>query len=346
MLIALPVSIIATLLAILALVPFARKIGLVDVATGRKNHVGHIPLIGGLSIAVGFVCAFFWLTPASEETLWVLAATLFLLLIGIADDLFGLGWRSRLAAQIVATGLVMTTTELQLSALGSLPIIGTLSAGYLAPLLTILAVVGLTNAFNLIDGIDGLAGSMALISIFAIITFQNGLHVHNLEYLAVMAAALLPYLYFNMFGGQRYKIFLGDAGSTALGFVIAWTLINQTQSPGTGMAPSAALWCVAIPVLDTIGVMFRRMRKGQSPFMPDRMHLHHILMRVGLSPKASLALLTCAACSLAFVGLVFNQIAPNWSSLGFVCAFCLYAWGLSNAWKVTRMLKRRRVEKR
>jgi UDP-GlcNAc:undecaprenyl-phosphate GlcNAc-1-phosphate transferase len=128
--------------------------------------------------------------------------------------------------------------------------------------------------------------------------------------LVVLAAASLPYLVANQ-GFMGGKIFLGDAGSMLIGYLLAWALISMSQMPGTQLSPVNVLWCVALPVFDTFAVMYRRMRQGRSPFKPDRGHIHHILLGFGLTPRATLAILILLATGLALIGAFLSSAAHS-----------------------------------
>lgn len=330
-----------SLTALLLLTPVARAVGLVDTPNSRKLHEGAVPLIGGITIFISSIVYLLFFAPQVHDKILVLFATASLLFLsGLMDDFKPLSWRMRLVTQVFAAGSMIYFTDIKIESLGDLFGFGLIETGMLSVPLTILAVVGITNAFNLCDGIDGLAGSLALVAIAAIIAFQSsGGGNPDLDFLLAIGAATVPYLLFNIFGNQNRKVFLGDAGSLFIGYVICFTLIHQTQRADATIQPASALWVVAIPLVDTIGVMVRRVRKGQSPFQPDRNHLHHILMRAGFSPKGALVLLTGSASSLVLLGLAIEGSAPQWSFPAFFLVFIGYYWLLTHAWRVQRLLK-------
>jgi UDP-GlcNAc:undecaprenyl-phosphate GlcNAc-1-phosphate transferase len=163
----------------------------------------------------------------------------------------------------------------------------------------------------MMDGIDGLAGSLTLVSIGAIALFVGPTPLHGMMVLmALLAVASLPYLIVNL-GFMGRKIFLGDAGSMAIGYLLAWTLIRLSQQPHTHLSPVDVLWCVALPILDTFAVMYRRLRQGKSPFKPDRGHIHHILMAAGFGPRKTLVALVALAASIAILGSVIRSLSTG-----------------------------------
>jgi UDP-GlcNAc:undecaprenyl-phosphate GlcNAc-1-phosphate transferase len=171
------------------------------------------------------------------------------------------------------------------------------------------AVIGLINAFNLMDGIDGLAGCLALVSAGTIALLVP---THMPAPLAVivflLAAALYSFLISNPgLLGQRARVFLGDAGSIVLGSVIARTPLALSQDDPRRMSPGLVLWCVAVPVMDTLAVIHRRLRCGESPFTPDRTHIHHQLVNAGPGPRPTLVCLVACAAALPFVGVLIHE---------------------------------------
>ena len=159
-----------------------------------------------------------------------------------------------------------------------------------------------------------------------------------------MIAAILPYIMLNLgILGRRYKVFMGDAGSTMIGFTIIWILLETTQGKTHPISPVTALWIIAIPLMDMVAIMYRRLRKGMSPFSPDRQHIHHLIMRAGFTSRQAFVLITLAAALLALVGVAaeYTRIVPEWVMLIlFLVAFFLYGYCIKRAWKVARMVKR------
>lgn len=108
-----------------------------------------------------------------------------------------------------------------------------------------------------------------------------------------MIATIVPYILLNLgILGRRYKVFMGDAGSTLIGFTAIWLLLQSSQGKAHSINPVTALWIIAIPLMDMIAIMYRRLRKGMSPFSPDRQHIHHLIMRAGFTPRQAFVLIT------------------------------------------------------
>lgn len=133
-----------------------------------------------------------------------------------------------------------------------------------------------------------------------------------------MIAAILPYILLNLgILGRRYKVFMGDAGSTLIGFTVIWILLETTQGKTHPISPVTALWIIAIPLMDMVAIMYRRLRKGMSPFSADRQHIHHLVMRAGFTSRQAFVLITLAAAILASIGALaeYFRLVPEWAML-------------------------------
>jgi UDP-N-acetylglucosamine 2-epimerase (hydrolysing) len=311
------VALTVTLVAIFTLRPLAPRLGLVDRPNARKCHRGRIPLIGGLCFFLGLVAGLSYLDVIDSFVVALLGASALILLTGLVDDLYDLSVKSRLTIQIGTVLAVIAATGVHIDGLGRLFGDSQLRVYALGIPLTVLAVVGLMNAFNMLDGIDGLAGGLAMVGILAVIAFSSGTGWQALSVLMLLQllmVALIPYLGVNLGWPDGRKIFMGDAGSTLVGFLLGWSLIYLSQPRVGHIAPVDVLWCVAIPLMDTLGVMVRRMRLGRSPFKADRQHLHHLLLDAGYSQRVALVIIIGASGALAVAGYVLRT-APELLSL-------------------------------
>ena len=166
---------------------------------------------------------------------------------------------------------------------------------------TIFVVVGVINALNMADGVDGLAGGQALVSLllFAAFALYAGNNA-SAERLVTAAAAVAGFLLWNMRrpGLPRARVFLGDAGSMVLGFLIAWTAVRLSQNPEHPVSPVLGPWTIALPLIDCVSLILRRLRQRRSPFAGDRDHLHHLLLDAGYTPTAIAVVLMLASAVL------------------------------------------------
>ena len=171
---------------------------------------------------------------------------------------------------------------------------------------TIFAVVGIVNAFNMIDGINGLCAGFALIALGAL-QAGSGFDVANYS-LVIAMGSIIGFLFYNLgFLGTKRRVFLGDNGSTFLGFLVAWTCINYSQSSENLIQPVTCLWIVAIPLLDCLGVIIGRAVKGILPFSPGRDHIHHKLQKITKSSSKTLITLLTLGSLIAFIGIMIEK---------------------------------------
>ena len=333
----------------------AKKIGLVDRPNYRKRHQGLIPLVGGISVYVGICFAFLasWLSSSyyvPHARLYLGCAGV-LVLVGALDDRFDISVKFRAITQAFVAVVMMAYAELYLSNFGYILGSWEFLLGPFGYIVTLFAVWAAINAFNMVDGIDGLLGGLSSVSFAAlgIILILDG-QTSLAMWCFAMIAAILPYILLNLgVLGRRYKVFMGDAGSTFIGFTLIWMLLQTTQGSAHPISPVTALWIIAIPLMDMIAIMYRRLRKGLSPFSADRQHIHHLIMRAGFTSRQAFALITLAAALLASIGVIaeYMEIIPEWVMLAlFLLAFVLYDYCIKRAWKVARFIRRHKRRQR
>ncbi|AUY25857.1 UDP-N-acetylglucosamine--undecaprenyl-phosphate N-acetylglucosaminephosphotransferase [Mixta calida] len=286
----------------------AKKVGLVDKPNARKHHNGHIPLVGGVSVYLSLWIIYIlqpgWLP---DFTLYMACATM-LIVVGVLDDKLDLPVMPRMALQALVASIMMYN-GLYLYSLGNILFGYELVLGVLGYGVTLLAVVGAINAFNMVDGIDGLLGALSSVTFGALATvFWMGGNDEMALWCLCLMVACLPYILLNLGipWGRKFKVFMGDAGSTLIGFTVIWLLIVATQGDDAVMQPVTALWLIAVPLMDMLRVMIARIRRGDSPFKPDREHLHHVLLKYGMKPHLSVLCVTGGAVINSFIGIVFD----------------------------------------
>jgi len=312
----------------------ARRVGLVDKPNARKHHTGHIPLVGGVSVYLS-LWIMYGLQPGwfPDFFVYIFCASL-LLIVGVIDDRFDLPFIPRLLLQALMA-CVMMWNGYYLYSLGNVLFGAPLVLGMFGYALTLFAVIGAINAFNMVDGIDGLLGALSSVTFSALATmFWLGGKTELAMWCSCLVSASLPYILLNLGipWGRKFKVFMGDAGSTLIGFTVIWLLIVATQGSEAVMKPVTALWFIAIPLMDMLRVMVSRVRRGHSPFRPDREHLHHILQRSGLNGRQTLGVIIFSALALSVCGIVLNtyQINDFWQLVMFLTMFA----GLSNALRI------------
>ncbi|MDB9967196.1 undecaprenyl/decaprenyl-phosphate alpha-N-acetylglucosaminyl 1-phosphate transferase [Gammaproteobacteria bacterium] len=228
----------------------------------------------------------------------------------LVDDAFGIKPAKRLLGQsIAALALIIFgnvyITSLQISILGI-----SLELGSWGIPFTVAAVVGITNAFNMIDGINGLCAGLALVTIGAL-QVASGFNVSNYS-LVIAMGSIIGFLFYNLgFLGIKRRVFLGDNGSTFLGFLVAWTCINYSQRELSLIMPVTCLWIVAIPLLDCLGVMANRIMQGVLPFNAGRDHIHHKLQAYLGSSSKTLICLCGMGVFLASIGIIIEKTTQS-----------------------------------
>ncbi|MFN1142409.1 UDP-N-acetylglucosamine--undecaprenyl-phosphate N-acetylglucosaminephosphotransferase [Serratia proteamaculans] len=323
----------------------AKRIGLVDKPNYRKRHQGLIPLVGGISVYAGLCFAFLISDQTIAHGKLYLACAGILVFVGALDDRFDISVKIRALVQALVGIAMMVFAGLYLRSFGHVLGDWEMLLGPFGYLVTLFAVWAAINAFNMVDGIDGLLGGLSCVSFGAlgVLLYLSG-HSELAFWCFAMIAAIVPYILLNLgILGRRYKVFMGDAGSTLIGFTAIWLLLQSSQGKAHSINPVTALWIIAIPLMDMIAIMYRRLRKGMSPFSPDRQHIHHLIMRAGFTPRQAFVLITLAAALLAAIGVLGERLTfiPEWVMLAlFLLAFFLYGYCIKRAWRVARYIKR------
>lgn len=301
----------------------AARLGLVDAPGGRKVHAQSVPRLGGLAVCLSAIAALgivAVLRPGSiGASIWVamrpfLAAGGVIFLVGLVDDIRGLGPGAKLLFEGAAAILIMSSGLLieQVTLLGQ-----TWALGWLAWPLTFIWLVGLTNAFNLIDGIDGLAAGVAVLAGAACgtILIVRG-HAPEAMLIAVLVGGALAFLIFNF---EPASIFLGDSGSLVIGFILAATAITGWQKGATALAAGVPLMIFALPIADSGLALFRRSTAHRSNNRtlramlqqiaePDREHIHHRLLAIGWSVRRTVLVLYGLTLVLSLLALATAEV--------------------------------------
>lgn len=291
-----------------------RSIDLLDIPDKRKIHSVSTPSLGGIAIFCGII--FSLLISASFAGLaaqkYFLGATLMIFILGVRDDLSSLMAKHKLVIQIFAAVLVVYFGGWKINGLNGL--FGVESFPYgLNEIFTIFVIVVMTNAFNLIDGIDGLAGSIALlITLFFGWYFYNTDHLLSAVISLSIAGAVLGFLLFNWFPS---KVFMGDTGSMMLGFMISTLLVQFLAVPyelaaslNVSSPVSVGIALLILPVYDTLRVFCIRFYQGKSPLAPDRNHIHHTLLKLGMNHGQSTIILILYNTIALLVSIGFQHL--------------------------------------
>lgn len=313
-----------TLLATPWVVRLAWHLRALDLPGGRKRQPDAIPRLGGAGILAGILVAMVftaWLFGDEDARTIIFTgrfhlAVLLIFLLGLVDDLRGLGAVAKFSVQSVAAGLVISAGW-QFEAL-SLPVEGRLDLGFLAPVLTLVWIVGVTNAINLIDGLDGLASGIVAIvsgSLLILAAVQSSTSVLVLT--SAICGACLAFLRHNW---APAKIYMGDCGSLTLGFLLATVSLHASPSlkASAAVAFLVPILALGLPVIDTLLVMWYRFLRGHDlvnrvvrMFRADRSHLHHIL--VDNASERRKVMLTLYGLAIAFCAMaVLVATSGSW----------------------------------
>lgn len=281
----------------------AYKLKAVDVPKdNRRMHKEPIPRMGGLAIFIGFLVTALIFCNINRQLAGVIIGAAVIVILGILDDIYALPAIPKLLIQIVAAcipSLFGVTIE-HVSILGA----NYITFGAWSIPVTVLWVVAITNAVNLIDGLDGLACGVSTISAFSILVFTllSPVVDFNVALLtAVLAGACLGFLPFN---SNPARIFMGDTGALFLGFMLANISVMGFFKTNAVISFVTPFLILGLPLIDTIAAIFRRLLKGQSPFHPDRGHLHHKLIDIGFSQKQSVTILYALSALMGIAGII------------------------------------------
>lgn len=311
------------------IVRLSHELHLYDLPDSRKVHTIPVPRLGGVAflptviisiaivvaVASRFGITFGALSEAGAPQHFVayLAGAMMLYCLGIYDDVHGVGYKLKFAIQIFAAFL-LCISGLWIASLDHIFYIDRIPYWIGMPL-TVVFVVYITNAINLIDGIDGLASGLSAISLFVAIMLcmMSGDIIWAMLAIAYLGV-VLTFFCFNVYGGKN-KVFMGDAGSLTLGYTLSFIVLHFWQAhpvwnPYLHNIGIIILSTLIIPMLDVIRVMMSRIRDGRNPFLPDKNHIHHKLMRTGLSGR--MTMLTILLISALFI--VANYLVASFLS--------------------------------
>ena len=335
----------ASALFMVVLQPLARHLGLLDRPGGHKTHDGEVPVIGGIAMYMGLAVATLLGATLAEHGYATLGVAVLMVLVGGLDDRFNLPPVTRLYAHLMAAILLVFWTGFIVPDLGNLFGMGVVDLSFLDPVFTVVACVALVNAFNMLDGLDGLAGSCALMGCAAltVIAFAGGGET-SAVLAASMVGTVLGFLIFNMPVVRKhpFRAFMGDAGSTLLGFIIAALALTLVQTDRADVSPVLIVWIVAIPIFELFATTFRRLLRGSSPLEPDNGHFHHVLRDAGLSVRVVfVTYLAVSAVTASFAVWAHREGVPD-QVLFAAFVFAFFAWMLAvhNVRRVSVLLAR------
>ena len=285
----------------------AFRVGAVDVPKdNRRMHNHPIPRMGGLAIFFGFLLSVLIYVEITPQLAGMLLGGVIIVVLGIFDDIYALGPRFKLAVQIAAA-LVAVLSGNVIEVLSNPNIFSShlwWELGWLSYPVTAIWIVAITNAVNLIDGLDGLACGVSTISSLTMLVIS--LAVADGPVAVVMAALAGGCIGFLPYNLNPAKIFMGDTGSTFLGFILAVMSIQGLFKFYTIISFAVPFLMLGLPIFDTCFAFIRRIAHGQSPMHPDRSHVHHRLIDMGFNQKQAVAVLYIISAILGLCAVVLT----------------------------------------
>ena len=284
----------------------AIKVGAVDKPNARKVHTHAIPRLGGLAIYVGFMAAVLFCVPVRHELLGLLLGCTAIVALGIWDDICNIPAKVKLVGQIVAACIPIAfgiQIEWLTNPFGTLIVLPELVA---IPV-TIFWIIGFTNTVNLIDGLDGLAAGVSFIASVSMFLLAYTMNQYLPAMIIVaMAGAALGFLQYNF---NPAKIFTGDTGSMLLGYTMAVAAVLGLVKTAATIALVVPLIALGLPILDTLFAIIRRKMSGVPIFQPDKGHLHHRLLALGMSQKQAVLIMYFVSIVLGIVALFVANVS-------------------------------------
>ena len=301
----------------------AFKVGAVDVPKdNRRMHKHPIPRMGGLAIFFGFMLSVLVFLPLTEQLQGMLLGSVIIVILGIFDDIYALPAKPKFLIQIVAA-LVAVMAGNRIYFLSNPNIFSSepfWDLGLLSIPISVLWIVAITNAVNLIDGLDGLACGVSTISSMTLLVIALIVAEPDVAILtAALAGACMGFLPYNL---NPAKIFMGDTGSTFLGFILATVSIQGLFKFHMIISFAVPFLMLGLPIFDTCFAILRRLAKGQSPMSPDRGHIHHRLIDMGFTQKQAVAVLYVISAILGLSAVVLTTNGTVRAML-FLVALCV-----------------------
>lgn len=309
------------------LISFRKK--LFDMPNERKIHTSAVPRLGGLAFMPviffsSMLCfgvdmhfrpnfIFESILPQANTLAFLSCALLMLYIVGMADDLIGIKYRAKFVVQILCAAF-MIAGGVWIDNWAGILGIEEISPWFGWPY-TIIVAVFITNAINLIDGVDGLASGLSSIAFltYGIAYYLIGEYVYSLLAFGVLGV-LVPFFYYNVFGdaAKQTKIFMGDTGSLTIGMIIAFLSIHMLQQPESASLNNANMAAVAfvpliIPCFDVLRVYGERIINHKNPFLPDKRHIHHKLMELGMSTRRVMTVIVLISLIITLVNIYLSM---------------------------------------
>lgn len=303
-------------------IDIAKKRNFVVKPNKRTSHEGTIPNIGGINIFISFLLTVFLFSYGIIDQLqFIIIGVFFILIVGFVDDLIDIKAYWKLLGELVSAFFLIVVSDIRLTSLHGFLGINELPV-FVSYFLSIFVFIAVINALNLIDGVDGLASGLGILYCLFFAFYFSFTGSVNLAISAyAMVGSLGVFFIYNVFG-KKNKIFMGDTGSLLLGYMITLYIIqfcemnahpqkfHLSEVFSMKAAPAVTVCVLMVPLFDTIRVMLTRIKKGVSPFHPDKNHIHHLLLKTGLKHRQVTYVLLLVTSGFIALGI----IGRNWSN--------------------------------
>ena len=326
-------------------IKIARARGLVVKPNKRTSHVGEIPNIGGIDILVSFALTYLLFEfDRIEHSQFIFIGIFIIVLVGFVDDILDISPLQKIMGELLAGVALIGFADIRISSLCGFCGIGEIPT-WLSYILSFFVLIVIINALNLIDGVDGLASGLGILfCLFFGVYFHLVGSIHWAILAYCLVGSLAVFFIYNVFGGSKRKIFMGDSGSLLLGYMVSafvfvfCELNSYNLVPSQfeiSAAPAVAICVLSIPLFDTLRVMGTRIKHHQSPFSPDRNHIHHLLLRTGLTHLQT----TCVLLSVELLFICLGILGRNWNMWLLVGADFLLCFALT--WILWRIVEKK-----
>lgn len=318
-------SFVISFLTIPVIIKYSFKKNIFDIPGRRKIHKKITPSMGGIAIFIGFfISSLVWIEILNWKDIKFILVSLFVIFfIGVRDDLVPLRAMIKLIGQILVAFMIIFLLDLRLESFYGMFGLTTSWPLFVSYLVTVLTIIVITNSFNLIDGLDGLAGTIATISLisYGIWFYLVGEDIYSILSFA-MAGGIFAFLIFNW---EPSEVFMGDTGALVIGMMLSMLTIHfidynynlPVNSPFRFNASiSSAVCFIIIPLVDTLRIVILRLSKRQSPFAPDKSHVHHAIMRLGMTHQQTTLILGSVHILFVIIAIIFRQASDSYLLLG------------------------------
>lgn len=304
------ITFLISLLVTPLVIRYSKKMNATDKPNPRKVHKAPIPTLGGLAIFISFFAGLLIIQPSSSYHVAIIVGAVVIVLLGYFDDLYNLAARFKFIVQLAVAIMIVGWGGLQVDFI-NLPFGGQVNFGLLSSVVTILWIVGITNAINLIDGLDGLAAgvsSIALVTIGGMAIITGDVYVATLAF--VLFFSTLGFLRYNFYPA---KIFMGDTGALFLGYMISVLALLGFKNV-TMISFVIPIFILAVPISDTLIAMIRRYMNKQPITSPDSSHLHHSLLKFGLTHRQTVLFIYGLSAMFSVAAILFSM-STIWGSI-------------------------------